>query len=40
MIDFAALKPKVCQCLIDDDDDDDDDDENKKERGTKKCHKT
>ena len=39
MIDFAALKPKVYQCLIDDDDDDDDD-ENKKERGTKKCHKT
>ena len=38
MIDFAALKPKVYQCLIDDDDDDDD--ENKKERGTKKCHKT
>ena len=37
MIDFAALKPKVYQCLIDDDDDDD---ENKKERGTKKCHKT
>ena len=36
MIDFAALKPKVYQCLIDDDDDDD---ENKKERGTKKCHK-
>ena len=36
MIDFAALKPKVYQCLIDDDDDD----ENKKERGTKKCHKT
>ena len=35
MIDFAALKPKVYQCLIDDDDDD----ENKKERGTKKCHK-
>ena len=35
MIDFAALKPKVYQCLIDDDDD-----ENKKERGTKKCHKT
>ena len=38
MIDFAALKPKIYQCLIDDDDDDDD--ENKKERGTKKCHKT
>ena len=37
MIDFAALKPKIYQCLIDDDDDDDD--ENKKERGTKKCHK-
>ena len=36
MIDFAALKPKVYQCLIDDDDDD----ENKKERGPKKCHKT
>ena len=35
MIDFAALKPKVYQCLIDDDDD-----ENKRERGTKKCHKT